>query len=451
MGKTTGFMEIDRKEAKYRPVSERIKDYKDVMKYLTDDEIRQQAARCMDCGVPFCHSLGCPVHNLIPEWNNLVYKGRWKEALKKLISVNPFPEITGRVCPALCEASCTLSINSAPVTIKQIELAIIENGFKNGWVTPVIPKHEIPHKIAVIGSGPAGLAVAWLLREKGFPVTVYEKSKKPGGILRFGIPDFKLEKWVLDRRIDLMKRSGIKFETGVNIGIDISAEYLKKNFKTIVLATGSGEPRDLKVPGRELNGIHFAMDYLYGSNEFVSEGMKQEITAENKNVLVIGGGDTGSDCVGTAIRQGAKKVYQYEILPKPKEWQDKYNPQWPDWPVILRTSSSHEEGVDRDWAITTKQFSGTGGKVSKAEFIRVEWKKTDANKPPLPVEIPGTEFSLDIELVLLAMGFVNVEHNKLLSIPGVFAVGDAVTGASLVIRAMNHAKKCVESINKHIK
>jgi glutamate synthase (NADPH/NADH) small chain len=467
MAKPTGFLEQKRKEPGYRPVEERIRDYKDVARALASEEVRVQASRCMDCSVPFCHSIGCPLSNLIPEWNDLVYHGQWEEALKRLEKSNPFPEITGRICPAPCETSCTLSINDSPVTIRQVELAIVEYGFAKGFVRPKTPEKEIPVKIAVVGSGPAGLAAAQGLRQKGYDVTVYEKSPKAGGILRYGIPDFKLEKWVLDRRIDLMKQAGIRFETGVNIGEDISAAYLKSKYQMIFLAVGTGQPRDLAVPGRELGGVHFAMEYLYQSNEFVSGARKPDalITAKGKNVLVIGGGDTGSDCIGTANRQGAKKVYQFELLPKPMDWEKTWNPVWPDWPVILRTSSSHKEGAERDWSIGTKKFTGSGGRITDAHFVRLEWRRPADGGPAVMKEIPGSEFSLKVDLVFLAMGFLHAEHNRLLkdlavdldgrgnivvtdgcrtSRTGIFAVGDAVSGASLVVRAMQHGRNAAE-------
>ncbi len=459
MGKPTGFLEIERKVAHYRPIKQRLKDYKDVSEYLSDEEIMEQASRCMDCGVPFCHCVGCPASNLIPEWNDLVSKGKCEEAFRRIEKTNPLPELTGRVCPATCESSCTLSINNAPVTIKQIELAVIEKAFKNGWVKPRLPKQALKKKVAVIGSGPSGLASAIVLREKGFDVTVFERSNKIGGILRFGIPDFKLEKWVLDRRVAMMKATGIKFKTNAKVGDKLSAKSLKKSFDAVLLTVGAGEPRDLKIPGRELEGVYFAMEYLTQSNKYVCGDLKKSdiINAKNKNVLVIGGGDTGSDCVGTANRQGARKVSQFEIMPKPREWAESRNPVWPEWPIILRTSSSHEEGVSRDWSINTKEFVGEKGKLKKVHCVRVEWKASAPGQRPSPVEVKGSDFHLDAELVLLAMGFVHVEHSKLLKDLGVetdergniktdgkykttaknvYAAGDADIGASLVVRAI---------------
>ncbi|MFH1379442.1 MAG: glutamate synthase subunit beta [bacterium] len=473
MGKINGFIEHSRKTAPYRPVNERVKDYKSVNTYLSDDEIAVQASRCMNCGIPYCHCTGCPVFNLIPEWNDLVYKGKWKEALKRLEKTNTLPEITGRICPAPCETSCTLSINDGPVTIKQIELAIIEHGFNQGWIKPIVPHKEIHKKIAVIGSGPASLAAAQSLRSLGYNVTVFEKSDKIGGILRYGIPDFKLEKWVLDRRIKLMKESGIKFETDVNIGKDISYRYLKKTFKSTLVSIGAGYPRDLAVPGRELDGIYFAMDYLSRSNSYVSgNNLKEDIiSAKGKQVLVIGGGDTGSDCIGTAIRQGAKKIYQFEIMPSPPEWQQTWNPSWPEWPTILRTTSSHEEGVDRDWSILVKKFIGKNNAVKEAVCSKIEWKNSVKDNCLEITEIPDSDFTLKIDLVLLAMGFMHVEHNPLLkdigveynqqgnintdenyatNIKGVFAAGDAAIGASLVVRAVYQGQQAAKAIHAYL-
>ncbi|MBA3051948.1 glutamate synthase subunit beta [bacterium] len=463
MGKPTGFLEYGRKKTPYRAVKERVKDYKAVEKRLSPAEIKQQAARCIDCGVPFCHSLGCPVYNLIPEWNDLVYKGRWKEAFERLSLSNCLPEITGRICPAPCEAACTLSINDSPVAIREIELAVIEYAFEKGWAGILKPVPGTGKNIAIIGSGPAGLAAALTLRKKGHGVTVYEKDAKAGGILRYGIPDFKLEKWVIERRLDMMRKSGIKFETGVQAGVDIDAAKLRKNFDALIITTGAGEPRDMEVPGRKLKGIFFAMDYLSASNRFVASGAKGNpaIPAKNRSVLVVGGGDTGSDCIGTARRQGAKNIYQYEIMPKPAEWNKIWNPEWPEWPLILRESSSQQEGADRQWSVLIKSFKGSGGKVGSAECVRVRWEKGPRGKMSM-VEIPGSGFSLKTDMVVLAMGFVHAEHSALLkalgvefddrgniktkedyrsSAKGVFASGDAATGASLAVRAIFHGQR----------
>jgi glutamate synthase (NADPH/NADH) small chain len=474
MGKTTGFLEIERTTGVRRPLRERVTDFREFTIPPTHDELALQGARCMDCGIPYCHAMGCPVYNLIPEWNDYVYRGEWKEALLRLEATNNLPEITGRVCPAPCETACTLSINSAPVTIKQIELAIVENGFTQGWVVPHPPKSESGKKVAVIGSGPAGLAAAQQLRRAGHTVTVFEKSDKAGGILRYGIPDFKLEKWVIDRRLKQMIAEGVVFETNVLIGDDISVKYLRKTFDAILLTLGAGHPRDLQVQGRGLDGIHFAMDYLTQSNRRIAGETITEkpINARDKTVLVIGGGDTGSDCVGTANRQGAKKVCQFEILPKPQDWKNEWNPSWPSWPSILRTSSSHEEGCERDWAIQTKLFSGKDIAVEEAQFTRVEWQRDRATGRQNMVEIPGSDFSLKVDLVLLALGFMHVEHNRstddlgvafdergnlkydssyMTSQKGVFVAGDAGSGASLVVRAIFHGREAAKGINEYLK
>ena len=471
MGKATGFIEYSRKTASYRAVADRLKDYKDVATQLPVETLAEQGARCMDCGIPFCHAMGCPVVNLIPEWNDLIYRGKWKEALHRLELTNNLPEITGRICPAPCESSCTLSINSEPVTIKQIELAIVEKGFAEGWIVPRPPICETGKKVAVIGSGPAGLAAVQQLRRMGHKVTLFEKNKKLGGILRYGIPDFKLEKWIIDRRVEQMRAEGVVFETDVHIGDDLSARYLQRKFDAILLTVGAGEPRDLTVPGRGLEGIHFAMDYLCGSNRLVAGEIKESeiINAKGKNVLVVGGGDTGSDCVGTANRQGAKKVIQIEIMPKPLDWKEPWNPNWPDWPTILRTSSSHDEGCIRDWAVQTKKCSGKGVKVEKVECSRVEWVK-DSSGRTSPKEVAGSDFVIDADLVIIAMGFVHVKHDRLLeefgtaldergnvkttqyqsSVKGIFAAGDAGTGASLVVRAIYHGREAAKAMDSYL-
>jgi glutamate synthase (NADPH/NADH) small chain len=473
MGKPTGFLEYQRRTAPYRTVSERVKDWREAAGTMPEEGLREQGARCMDCGIPFCHALGCPVMNLIPEFNDAVYKGRWKEALKRLERTNNLPEITGRICPAPCESSCTLSINSAPVTIKQIELAIIEKGFAEGWIVPLPPQYETGKKVAIIGSGPAGLAAAQQLRRMGHSVTVFEKAKKIGGILRYGIPDFKLEKFVIDRRISQMEAEGVKFVTDVRIGEDISARYLKRQYDVILLSLGAGQPRDLHVPGRGLEGIHFAMDYLIQSNKNVSGESYSEkpVSAKGKSVLVLGGGDTGADCVGTAIRQGAVKVHQFEIMPKPLEWKESWNPVWPAWPQILRSSSSHEEGCERDWGITTTKFSGRDINVEEGHFSRVEWENIPGARGPRMLEKANSGFSIKIDMVVLAMGFVHVEHSSLLdqlevsfdekgnvissknmmtSVDGIFVAGDAGTGASLVVRSIFQGRSAAESIDKYL-
>jgi len=473
MGKAGGFLEYPRVNPTYRPVADRIQDYHEFVNLLTEEEIKKQGARCMSCGVPFCHWLGCPLHNDIPNWNDLVYRGQWRDAYQQLEWTNSFPEITARVCPAMCEASCTLALNLSPVSIRQIELFVAERAFENGWVIPSLPMVETNRRVAIVGSGPAGLAAAQQLRQMGDSVTVFEKSDKLGGILRYGIPDFKLEKWVLDRRLKQMRAEGIRFETNANVGEGITAKDLRESFDAIVLAPGAGRARGLNVPGVELDGVHQAMEYLTQSNMFVA-GMKRQdeiIWAGGKNVVVIGGGDTGNDCVGTAIRQGANEVYQFEILSKPREWDQQYNPDWPDWPKILRNSSSHEEGCHRDWSVATKKFSGTGSKLEKGEFVRVGWNKDAKGNDKEMFEVPGSEFSIDADLVFLAMGFLHVEHGKLTqdlelaldergniksdgryatSVPGIYVAGDAMTGASLVARAMRHGREAAKVCHAYL-
>jgi glutamate synthase (NADPH/NADH) small chain len=472
MGKATGFLDFERHGVTYCPVEERVTHYREFTLLQPADELARQGGRCMDCGIPYCHTSGCPVYNLIPEWNDLVWRNRWREAWERLELTNNLPEITGRICPAPCETSCTCAINGPAVTIKQIELAIIERAFAEGWVVPRPPAFETGKRIAVIGSGPAGLAAAQQLRRMGHRVTVFEKADRIGGILRYGIPDFKLEKQVLDRRIEQMQAEGVTFETNVSAGEDLSARYIRRMFDVVLLTMGAGAPRDLQVPGRGLEGIHFAMPYLTQSNRYVAGLAKKEeiLWAQNKTVLVIGGGDTGADCVGTANRQGAKNVYQFEIMPRPREWNEPWNPEWPAWPQILRTSSSHEEGCERDFSIVTRQFTGRDVRVEQGHFARVEWFKNARSRMEMR-EVPGSEFSLNVDLVLLAMGFLHVEHSKLLedlgaevddrgnvhcvdyatTAPGVYAAGDAGIGASLVVRAIWHGRKAAEAIDAGLK
>ncbi len=466
MGMPGGFLKYERRCAKYRPVKERLTDYREVEVYPPEDEVVNQSLRCLDCGIPFCHSTGCSLSILIPEINELVHGGRWREAYERLSSVNPFPEITGRICPALCEASCTLSINDAPVTIRNIEYTVIEKAFENGWVQPRKIKRRAGKKAAVIGSGPAGLAAASKLSGRGFDVTVYEKAPAAGGILRYGIPDFKLEKWVIDRRLDIMKKEGVKFETGIRIGKDVSASYMQKNYDNIIITTGALHPRDIRIPGREYDGIYFAMEYLSSSNEYVCGSSENlEIDASGKNVLVIGGGDTGSDCVGTANRQGAKKVYQYEIMPKPLKWDSSWNPSWPYYPSVLRETSSHREGVEREWNVLTKEFIESRGRVSGARFCRIKWEKKGEGRPEMK-EVSGSGFALDVDLVLIAAGFEHTEHEVFLKelgvdyddkgniktrdystgVRGVYAAGDCRTGASLVVKAIKQGLKAASKV-----
>ena len=473
MGNPRGFLEIDRKEATYRPKEERVKDFKEVEVRLSNSEVKEQATRCMDCGIPFCHGCGCPLANVIPEWNDLVSNGHWQEALELLLSTNNFPEFTGRICPAPCEASCTVGLDGDPVFIRQIELALIEEGFKQGWVSPKNPPARTGRTVAVVGSGPAGLALADLLNKSGHSVTVYEKNKKCGGLLRYGIPDFKLDKSVIDRRIQLMESEGVVFENLVEVGKDISAQFLKKKFDVVAITAGAETPRELPVPGRELKGIHFAMEFLAQQNRINGgEDLNGErISAEGKNVVVIGGGDTGSDCVGTSIRQGAKSVTQVEIMPKPPEDRSENTP-WPQWPYQLRTSSSHKEGCQREWDIKTVNFEGKDGKVTGVHAVKVEWKFDEQGRPAGFTDVPDSDVTFDADLVFLAMGFtgvvqqgavadlglkldergnIAVDQNGMASVDGVFAAGDAASGASLVVRAIASGRKLAEGINSYLK
>jgi len=474
MGKTTGFLEFGRETCATESVEERVAHFKEFTKSLTENLLAKQGARCMDCGTPFCHSsYGCPVMNLIPEWNDMVYRDQWREAYERLEMTNNFPEFTGRLCPAPCETACTLSINDSPVAIKQIELAIIEKAFDENWVVPKIPKIETGKRIAIVGSGPAGLAAAQQLRRSGHNVKVFEKSPKIGGLLRYGIPDFKLEKKYIDRRLDQLIGEGIEFSTDVEIGKDISAHYLQKTYDVVLITTGAESPRDLSVPGRDAKGIYFAMDYLTKSNMFVDGHLveKDIISARDKVVLVIGGGDTGSDCVGTTNRQGAKEIHQFEILPQPLEWKKSWNPRWPHWPDILQTSSSHQEGCQRQWGILTKEFIVEKGVLKSARFCRVNWIIGKNGGIPEMKEIEGSEFSLKLDLVLLATGFVHVEHGRLLqelgvtydksgnietnsdyntSVDNVFAAGDASRGASLIVHAIQQGRQAANAIDKYL-
>ena len=466
-------MEYERKDPGYRPREERIRDYKAVERQLSYDEIHRQAARCMDCGTPFCHAYGCPVANVIPEFNYFVCKGNWQEALEILLSANNFPEFTGRVCPAPCEAACVSGINGDPVTIRQIELAVIERGFENGYVQSRPPGKRMDERVAIIGSGPAGLAVADTLNKTGYRATVYDDALVPGGILRYGIPDFKLEKWAVDRRIHLMEEEGVVFETGITVGQDISCRYLTRHFDAVCLACGARKPRDLNVPGRDLKGISFAMDYLTHQNKRVSGervDSSEWITAEGKTVVVIGGGDTGSDCLGTALRQGAKKVSQLEILPEPPADRSESTP-WPMWPLMLRKTHAHEEGGETLWSVMTKKFIGEEGILKKLLCAEVEWVAPEEGKPPVPVEKAGTEFEVEADMVLLAMGFVGPGKNRLIDELGIeldsqgnvkadanhmtireglFVAGDMTTGQSLVVRAMGDGRKAAHGIMAYL-
>jgi len=473
MGKPTGFLEFTRVNPQKRPVRQRLKDYKEIELQLPIDELTDQAARCMDCGIPFCHSFGCPLNNLIPDFNDLIYNGHWEKALEVLHSTNNFPEITGRICPAPCEESCTLSINEPAVTIRQIEHQIIERGWREGWITPRVAPVKSGKKIAVIGSGPAGLAAAQQLARQGHEVVLYEKDNRIGGLLRYGIPDFKLEKSILDRRMEQMIAEGVIFEPNVYVGKDVSAAYLKKKFDAILITTGAGVPRNLNVPGRDLKGIYFAMEFLAQNNKRVAGDEIQTgkiIDAKGKNVVVIGGGDTGSDCIGTSNRQGAKQVIQIELLPKPPEGRPEENP-WPEWPQTIRTSSSQDEGCTRMWSINAVKFISEKGKVKKIKCVKLDWSKKDKKTGTPFKAIKSSEFEIKADLVLLAMGFIHVEHGPLVddynlqldqrgniqtddhyrtSESGVFAAGDAAAGASLVVRALNHGRRAAEEIDEFL-
>lgn len=474
MGKPTGFIDYKRVDPKYRPKDKRLTDYKTVELMLSHDEIKRQSARCMDCGTPFCHAYGCPVSNVIPEFNDFVFRGKWQEALDILLSTNNFPEFTGRICPAPCETSCVAGINFDPVTIRQIELAIIEKGFESGYIPSDRPKVRLKERVAVIGAGPSGLAVADSLNRDGYNVTVYDNAAHPGGILRYGIPDFKLEKWVVERRIRLMQDQGIIFETGVSAGEDISYNYLTRRFDAICLTCGSRAPRDLNIPGRECVGIHFVMDFLTQQNKRVGQEKlegEDEIWASGKKVVVIGGGDTGSDCLGTSLRQGADKVTQLEILPKPPETRAESTP-WPMWPLMLRLTHAHKEGGETLWSVMTKKFKGKDGKLKSLSCVEVEWQVKEEGRPPIPVEKPGTEFEIKADMALLAMGFVGPARNKLvkdlkvklddrgnikadknhmISVEGVFVAGDMRYGQSLVVRAISDGREAAQGIKGYLK
>lgn len=472
MGETKGFLKYKRQPTGRRPVEERIRDFEELDLPLSPDAIYQQAARCMDCGIPFCHGAGCPINNSIPDMNELVYKDRWEEACRLLHSTNNFPEVTGRVCPAPCETACTLSINDEPVLIRHIEFQIVERGFEQGWIKPVKALHKTGKRVAVIGSGPAGLAVAQQLARAGHDVVVFEKDKKIGGLLRYGIPNFKLAKHVIDRRLEQLTAEGVEFQPDVNVGVDISARYLRKMFDCICLTMGAGQPRDLNIPGRGYENIFHAMEYLSLQNKICSDqpiNEEKNFTAKDKVVVVIGGGDTGSDCVGTARRQGADKIYQLEILPKPPDSRPSDTP-WPMWPRIMRTSSSHEEGCDRRWSVCTKKFSGGGGIIAEElSGCQVEWiKKSDSWKMK---ELPSTEFTIKFDIVLLALGFVHVIHEGLIkdldlkldvhgnvkvdnyrtNQPQIFAAGDTVTGTSLVVNAIKSGRQAAVAIDQTLK
>src|SRR5690349_10588775 len=419
MGKATGFIEFHREKQPARPILMRVRDWEEVYLPYGRDVLRAQTARCMDCGIPFCHQ-GCPLGNLIPDWNDLVYKDKWQGAIDRLHATNNFPEFTGRLCPAPCEGSCVLGINNDPVTIKDIEVSIIDRAFQEGWVTPQPPTTRTWKKVAVVGSGPAGLAAADQLNRTGHSVTVFEKSDRIGGLLRYGIPEFKMEKRVLDRRLELMEAEGVVFRGNTNVGVDVTVERLRSDYDAVLLAAGAGAPRDLPVPGRELQGIHFAMDYLTLQNKRCEGDAIADaafITARDKHVVIIGGGDTGADCLGTAHRQGARSVHQLELMPMPPETRAADNP-WPQWPQIFRVSTAHEEGGERLYSVSTQRFSGdASGHVRRLHAVNVEMVKKDGRLQFVP--IPGSEFEIPADLVLLAMGFVGPEKGALIDELGI--------------------------------
>ncbi len=460
-------MEYPRLDEGYIPPSERIKNYKEFVLHLSDEEAKIQGARCMDCGIPFCNN-GCPVNNIIPDWNDLVYQQNWRAAIDVLHSTNNFPEFTGRICPAPCEAACTLNINSDAVGIKSIEHAIIDKAWENNWVVPQPPKHKTGKKIAIVGSGPAGLAAAQQLARAGHSVDVLEKNDRIGGLLRYGIPDFKMEKTHIDRRMEQMEAEGVCFKPNQNVGGNISPDQLVDEYDAVILAGGAEWPRDLPVPGRELDGVHFAMDFLPSQNKVVAgDKVKEQITATGKHVVVIGGGDTGSDCVGTSNRHGAASVTQFELMPQPPEQENK-ELVWPYWPLKLRTSSSHEEGCERDWSVATKSFVGENGKVRELIASKVEWKDGKMQ------EMPNSEFKMKADLVLLAMGFLGPQQNLLdqfkvdkdqrgnakaategencyaTSRKKVFAAGDMRRGQSLVVWAIREGRQCARSVDEFL-
>jgi glutamate synthase (NADPH/NADH) small chain len=466
MGKPTGFLEIKREAPARRAIAERINDWHDVYQEFPDQKVSMQGARCMDCGVPFCHT-GCPLNNVIPHWNDLVYRNRWKEAVRILHSTNNFPEFTGRICPAPCESACVLGINEPPVTIKAIERSIIDVAFREGWIRPERPANRTGKTIAVVGSGPAGLAAAQQLNRAGHHVTVYEKSDRIGGLMRYGIPDFKLEKYLVDRRVELLQAEGVVFATKAHVGVNIASDELLRSYDALLLCGGSESPRDLKLPGRELKGIHFAMEFLTQQNQRVGGLVvdpAKAILATGKRVVILGGGDTGADCLGTCHRQKALTVHQFEIMPKPPAERASSTP-WPMWPLQLRTESAHEEGGVRDWAILTNRFEGDAdGNVKKLHAIRV-------GPPPEFKPIPGSEFMLETDLVLLAMGFtgptknglldeigvaidsrsnISTDENYLTSVPNVFAAGDMRRGQSLVVWAITEGRKAARCMDMHL-
>ena len=472
MGKPSGFMDSDRKPPERRPAPERKSDFREFYQPWPENQAKEQGSRCMDCAVPFCH-MGCPLGNVIPEFNHQVYLGDWQQALAVLSTTNNFPEFTGRICPAPCEASCVLNINSDPVTIEYIEKEIADRGFEEGWIKPQPPAVRTGKKVAVVGSGPAGLAAAQQLNRAGHEVTVMERDERVGGLLALGIPDFKLDKEILQRRVNQLAEEGVTFVTGVNVGVDYPVDDLLSKFDAICLACGSTQARDLPVPGRELDGVHLAMEYLTQQNRLLAGHdieASQRITAEGKAVVILGGGDTGADCLGTAHRQGAEIVHQLELLPEPPAERSPGNP-WPQWPLILRTSAAHEEGGVRDYNVLTKSLTGSDGKVQRLNAVRVGWSQAGNNGRPEMQEVPDSEFVIEADLVLLAMGFLHPEHdgllnklgveldgrgnikadaNKMTSIPGIFAAGDAARGQSLVVWAIAEGRDAARGVDEYL-
>jgi glutamate synthase (NADPH/NADH) small chain len=475
MGSPTGFLEIARQDRPYHKVAARVRSWNEFVLPLPYAETRQQGARCMDCGIPFCHN-GCPVNNLIPDWNELVRRDRWRPALEMLHSTNNFPEFTGRICPAPCEAACTLNIDDNPVTIKSIECAIVDRGWEEGWIVPQIPANHTGKRVAVVGSGPAGLACSQQLARAGHAVTLFEKADRIGGLLRYGIPDFKMEKRLIDRRMQQMRAEGVEFRTGVEVGATLSIKSLLEGYDAVALTGGTEWPRDLQVPGRELDGIHFALDFLIQQNKRIAgddearAAPRGTLTARGKHVLVIGGGDTGSDCVGTSNRQGALSVTQLEVMPRPPEKENKALT-WPDWPLKMRTSSSQEEGCERDFAVLTKRAVGSNGRVEAVECVRVEWVKADDGRFAMQ-EVPDSPFKIKADLVLLAMGFLgprrggmieesgvaldprgNIQADTLSyssSVPKLFAAGDMRRGQSLVVWAIREGRQCARAVDEFL-
>ena len=472
MGKPTGFLEYERLERSYAPAADRVQHYNEFVIPLDENDISQQGARCMDCGIPFCHQ-GCPVNNIIPDWNDLVYQGNWQRALQVLHSTNNFPEFTGRICPAPCEEACTLNIDDDPVTIKTIECSIVDKGWEQGWIKPQIPAHKTGKRVAVVGSGPAGMACAQQLARAGHEVTLLEKNDRIGGLLRYGIPDFKMEKHIIDRRVAQMKAEGVSFHTETHVGVSLAAQDLLAKYDAVALTGGSEHNRDLEIPGRDLDGVHFAMTFLPQQNKRnAGDTIPADVslTARGKHVIVIGGGDTGSDCIGTSFRQGALSVTQLEIMPKPPEKENK-SLIWPDWPNKLRTSSSQDEGAVRDWSVATKSIEGADGKVTAINCVRVDWQQNDNGQWQME-EISGSEFQLKADLVLLAMGFIHPVHEGMLkelsveldargnvqadteqyqtSIDKVFSAGDMRRGQSLVVWAIREGRQCARAVDEYL-